>query len=126
MKNLIETAIKAGNFKTLITVVREADLYDTLSKEGPYTIFAPTDEAFANLPSGTLENIIQNKEKLTEILTYHVIPNKIRAKEVATLKNCKTINGRLCMLLNMSTFSESPPDSVPTVTPERQSCILFW
>lgn len=94
MKNLIETAIEAGNFKTLITAVREAELYDTLSNEGPYTIFAPTDEAFLNLPSGTLENIFQNKEKLTEILTYHVVPNIVKSDEVINLKNTKTINGK--------------------------------
>ena len=94
MKNLIQTAIEAGNFKTLITAMQEADLYDTLSGDGPYTVFAPTDEAFSKLPSGALENILHDKERLTEVLTYHVIEKKVKAKEVIILKNAKTINGK--------------------------------
>jgi uncharacterized surface protein with fasciclin (FAS1) repeats len=94
MKNLIQTAVEAGNFKTLITAMQEADLYDTLSGDGPYTVFAPTDEAFSKLPSGALENILQDKERLTEVLTYHVLKKKVKAKEVKILKNAKTVNGK--------------------------------
>ena len=94
MKNLVETAIEAGNFKTLVKAVQEAGLVDTLSKEGPFTVFAPTDEAFSKLPSGTLENLLQDKEKLTEILTYHVVADKVMSNQVEQLKNAKTVNGK--------------------------------
>ena len=94
MKNLVETAIEAGNFKTLVKAVQEAGLVDTLSKEGPFTVFAPTDEAFSKLPSGTLEKLLQDKEKLTEILTYHVVADKVMSNQVGQLKNAKTVNGK--------------------------------
>ena len=94
MKNLIETAIEAGNFKTLIKAVQEAGLIDVLSSEGPYTIFAPNDEAFSKIPNGTLENILQDKEKLTNLLTYHVVPNKVTSKQVLKIKNARTVNGK--------------------------------
>jgi len=94
VKNLIETTIEAGNFKTLIKAVQEAGLVDTLSGDGPFTVFAPTDEAFSKLPDGTIENLLDDKEKLTEILTYHVIPNKVMSKEVVNIKNAKTVNGK--------------------------------
>lgn len=94
MKNLIETVTEAGNFKTLIKAVQEAGLIDVLSSEGPYTIFAPNDEAFSKLPNGTLENILQDKEKLTNLLTYHVVPNKVMANDVINLKNTGTVLGK--------------------------------
>jgi len=94
MKNLVETAIEAGNFKTLVKAVQEAGLVDTLSSEGPFTVFAPTDEAFAKLPEGTLESLLQDKEKLTEILTYHVVQNKVMANDVVNISNAKTVNGK--------------------------------
>ena len=94
MKNIVETAIEAGNFKTLVTAVQEANLVDTLSGTGPFTVFAPTDQAFAKLPPGTIEGLLKNKEKLTEILTYHVVPQKVMAQSVMHLKSAKTANGR--------------------------------
>jgi len=94
MKNLVETAIEAGNFKTLVKAVQEAGLVDTLSSEGPFTVFAPTDEAFAKLPAGTIESLLQDKEKLTEILTYHVVQNMVMANDVVNIKNAKTVNGK--------------------------------
>ena len=94
MKNLVETAIEAGNFKTLVKAVREAGLLDTLSREGPFTIFAPTDEAFAKLPAGTIDNLIKDKEKLTNVLTYHVVPDKVMSTDVLNLDNAKTVNGK--------------------------------
>jgi uncharacterized surface protein with fasciclin (FAS1) repeats len=94
MKNLVETAIEAGNFKTLVKAVQEAGLADTLSNEGPYTVFAPTDEAFENLPFGTIEKLLLDKEKLTEILTCHVIQNKVMYDEVANITIAKTANGK--------------------------------
>ena len=94
MKNLIETAIEAGNFKTLVKAVQEADLVDTLSSEGPFTVFAPTDDAFAKLPEGTIESLLKDKEKLTNILTYHVVPDKVMSDDVIKIKNAKTVNGK--------------------------------
>ena len=94
MKNLVETAIDAGIFKTFIQVLQETGLVDTLSNEGPFTIFAPTDEAFAKLPSGTLDNLLKDKEKLTDVLTCHVIQDKVMANDVANLKNTKSVNGK--------------------------------
>lgn len=94
MKNLVETAVEAGNFKTLVKAVQEAGLVDTLSDEGPFTVFAPTDEAFSKLPEGTIENLLKDREKLTEILTYHVVPNKVMSEEVVKLRNAQTVNGK--------------------------------
>jgi len=94
MKNLIETAIEVGNFKTLVKAVQEADLVETLQREGPFTVFAPTDEAFAKLPPGTIENLLNDKEKLTEILTYHVVPDKIMSDAVLKITTATTANGK--------------------------------
>ena len=94
MKNLVETAVEAGNFKTLVKAVQKAGLVETLEGEGPYTVFAPTDEAFAKLPEGTLEELLNDKDKLTDILTYHVVPNKVMSNSVINLKTAKTANGK--------------------------------
>lgn len=94
MKNVVDTAIEAGNFKTLVKAVQEAGLVDILNGSGPFTVFAPTDDAFSKIPSETLQKILQDKEKLTSILTYHVIPSKVLADQVTTLKNVKTVNGK--------------------------------
>lgn len=94
MKNLVETAIDAGNFKTLIKAVQEAGLVETLQGDGPFTIFAPTDEAFAKLPDGTIEGLLNDKEKLTDILTYHVVPDKVMSDAVVNLQSAKTANGK--------------------------------
>jgi len=102
MKDLIETAIDAGNFKTLINAIYESGLADTLSREGPFTIFAPTDDAFSKLPSGSLEKFLKDKERLTEILTYHVIDNKVMSDEVGKNKNIKTVNGKKIIIKNSS------------------------
>lgn len=82
--NIVQTAEKAGNFKTLTTALKAADLVKTLEGKGPYTVFAPTDEAFAKLPKGELESLLkpENKAKLTKILTYHVVSSKILAKDI--------------------------------------------
>lgn len=94
MKNVVDTAVEAGNFKTLVKAVQEAGLVDTLAGDGPFTVFAPTDEAFSKLPEGTLEGLLNNKEKLTEILTYHVVADKVMADSVMTLSNASTVNGK--------------------------------
>jgi|688.fasta_scaffold301316_2 transforming growth factor-beta-induced protein len=95
-KDIVDTAVGAGSFKTLVAAVQAADLVDTLKGKGPFTVFAPTDEAFAKLPAGTVEDLIkpENKEKLVAILTYHVVPGKVLAKDVVKLTAAKTVQGQ--------------------------------
>ena len=83
--DIVDTAVKAGSFNTLVAAVKAAGLVDTLKSAGPFTVFAPTDEAFAKLPKGTVEDLLkpENKAKLTSILTYHVVPGKIMSKDIA-------------------------------------------
>src|SRR3954449_9025549 len=92
--DIVDTAI-AGNFHTLVTAVKAADLVDTLKGPGPFTVFAPTDEAFAKLPAGTLENLLkpENKAQLRKILAYHVVAGRVTAKDVVKLDSAKTIEG---------------------------------
>lgn len=94
-KDIVDTAVSAGSFKTLVAAVTEADLVETLKSKGPFTVFAPTDEAFAALPEGTVQNLLkpENKEKLVKILTYHVVPGKVMAKDAMKLKEAKTVEG---------------------------------
>ena len=94
-KDIVTVASEAGSFKTLVAAVKAADLVETLQGEGPFTVFAPTDEAFAKLPKGTVEDLLkpENKQKLIAILTYHVVPGKVMASDVQTMK-AKTVNGK--------------------------------
>ena len=94
-KDIVDTAVEAGSFKTLVTAVKAAGLVDTLKGEGPFTVFAPTDEAFAKLPKGTVASLLkpENKQKLVDILTYHVVSGKVKAKKAAKLDSAKTVNG---------------------------------
>ncbi len=92
-KDIVDTAVAAGSFKTLATALQAAGLVDTLKGAGPFTVFAPTDEAFAKLPAGTLEGLLKDKAKLTAILTYHVVPGKVMAADVVKLKSAKTVQG---------------------------------
>jgi uncharacterized surface protein with fasciclin (FAS1) repeats len=80
--DIVETAVSAGQFTTLVAALKKADLVDTLKGAGPYTVFAPTDEAFAKLPKGALEGLLEDKEKLTAVLTYHVVPGRVMAADV--------------------------------------------
>lgn len=93
--DIVDTAVAAGSFKTLAAALQAAGLVDTLKGKGPFTVFAPTDEAFAKLPAGTVESLLkpENKAKLTAILTYHVVPGAVMASKVVTLKSAKTVNG---------------------------------
>lgn len=95
--NIVETAVAAGQFKTLAAALEAAGLIDTLTGEGPFTVFAPTDEAFAKLPAGTVESLLkpENKEKLKSILLYHVVPGNVTAKQVMKLngRTVKTLEG---------------------------------
>ncbi len=96
MTDIVDLAIGAGSFKTLTSALVAADLVDVLRGDGPFTVFAPTDEAFAKLPKGTLEALLkpENRDQLTAILTYHVVPGKLDAEEVASRRNIKTVNGQ--------------------------------
>lgn len=97
-KDIVDTAVDAGSFTTLVKAVQAAGLVDTLKGEGPFTVFAPTDEAFANLPAGTLEALLQDKAKLTAILTYHVVPGAVMAADVVKLSSAKTVQGQSVMI----------------------------
>jgi uncharacterized surface protein with fasciclin (FAS1) repeats len=90
---IVDVAVKAGVFETLVAAVKAAGLVDTLSGEGPFTVFAPTDEAFAKLPAGTVEALLADKEALTRVLTYHVVPGKVTSDQVVKLSQAKTILG---------------------------------
>jgi uncharacterized surface protein with fasciclin (FAS1) repeats len=95
-KDIVDTAVGAGKFSTLVAAVKAAGLVDTLKGAGPFTVFAPTDEAFAKLPKGTIEDLLkpENKEKLAAILTYHVVPGKVMAADIKGKKeNVKTVQG---------------------------------
>ena len=93
-KDIVATAVEAGNFTTLVAAVQEAGLVEVLQGEGPYTVFAPTDEAFAKLPEGTIEALLADKEALTAILTYHVVPGRVLAEDVVNLDTAKTVQGQ--------------------------------
>lgn len=93
MPNIVETAIAAGNFKTLVAAVTAANLGETLSGTGPFTVFAPTDEAFAKLPAGTVDGLLKDIPQLTKILTYHVVSGKVMAADVVKLHSAKTVEG---------------------------------
>ena len=97
-KNIVEVAVEAGSFQTLVAAVQAAGLAETLSMEGPFTVFAPTDEAFAKLPEGTIEALLQDKEQLTAILTYHVVPGRVMAADVVGLSSATTVNGQDVMV----------------------------
>ena len=94
--DIVDTAVAAGSFNTLVAAVKAAGLIETLKSAGPFTIFAPTDEAFAKLPTGTIESLLQpeNKGKLAGILTYHAVAGAVMAKDVVHLKTAKTVNGQ--------------------------------
>ena len=95
-QDIIETARSAGSFNTLITAIDAADLTDTLRSEGPFTVFAPTDAAFAQLPSGTVENLLkrENRAQLQALLTYHVVSGKVMSSDAAMLASAKSVNGQ--------------------------------
>ena len=93
-KDIVDTAVAAGSFKTLATALEAAGLVDTLKGPGPFTVFAPTDAAFAKLPAGTVEGLLKDKPKLTAILTYHVVPGNVKAADVVKLDSAKTVNGQ--------------------------------
>jgi uncharacterized surface protein with fasciclin (FAS1) repeats len=93
-KDIVETAVAAGSFKTLAAALQAAGLVDTLKGQGPFTVFAPTDEAFAKIPKADLDALLKDKAKLTRVLTYHVVPGKVMAADVAKLSQAKTVEGQ--------------------------------
>jgi uncharacterized surface protein with fasciclin (FAS1) repeats len=95
-KDIVETAVDAGTFTTLAAALEAAGLIETLKGEGPFTVFAPTDEAFAKLPAGTVEDLLkpENREGLIAVLTYHVVPGEVKAADVVGLDEAETVNGQ--------------------------------
>jgi uncharacterized surface protein with fasciclin (FAS1) repeats len=94
-KDIVDTAVAAGSFKTLAAALQAAGLVDTLKGKGPFTVFAPTDEAFAKIPKAALDALIADKAKLTKVLTYHVVAGKVMAADVVKLKEAKTVEGQM-------------------------------
>ncbi|MBH8580046.1 fasciclin domain-containing protein [Bisbaumannia pacifica] len=95
-KDIVDTAVEAGQFQTLVAAVEAAGLVETLKGEGPFTVFAPTDEAFAALPEGTVESLLmeENREQLQSILTYHVVPGSVMAEQAMSLDSATTVQGQ--------------------------------
>jgi len=93
MPDIVDTAVSAGSFNTLVTAVKAAGLVETLKGDGPYTVFAPTDEAFAKVPKATLDGLLADKEALRKVLLYHVVPGKVSSAEVVELTSAKTAQG---------------------------------
>ncbi len=91
--DIVDTAVAAGSFNTLVTAVKEAGLVEVLKGEGPFTVFAPTDAAFAKLPAGTLDGLLKDKAKLTQILTYHVVPGRVDSSAVKGIAKLATVEG---------------------------------
>jgi uncharacterized surface protein with fasciclin (FAS1) repeats len=91
--DIVDTAVKAGSFTTLVAAVKAAGLVETLKGTGPFTVFAPTDEAFAKLPKGTVDDLLKDIPKLKKILTYHVVAGKVMAADVVKLKSATTVEG---------------------------------
>ena len=93
LANIVDTAVNAGSFSTLVAAIKAAQLVDTLKGAGPFTVFAPTDEAFAKLPEGTVDALLKDIPKLKKILTYHVVSGKVMAADVVKLKSATTVEG---------------------------------
>lgn len=95
-KDIVDTAVEAGQFETLAAALGAAGLVETLKGSGPFTVFAPTDAAFSKLPDGTVQNLLkpENRDQLTAILTYHVVPGRIMAAEVVKMNEAETVNGK--------------------------------
>ena len=99
--DIVDTAVSAGNFTTLVAAVKAAGLVDTLKSAGPFTVFAPTDEAFAKLPAETVEGLLKDPAKLKDILLYHVVSGKVMADSVVKMKSAKTVEGGMVKIQAM-------------------------
>jgi len=115
MSTIVETAVNAGNFKTLVAAVQAAGLVDTLNGAGPFTVFAPTDEAFAKLPEGTVESLLADKDKLTKVLTYHVVSGKVMAADVSGMTEAPSLEGGM---LKIDTSNGVMINNSHVVTPD--------
>jgi uncharacterized surface protein with fasciclin (FAS1) repeats len=93
MADIVDTAVNAGTFGTLVAAIKAAGLVDTLKGKGPFTVFAPTDDAFAKLPAGTVDGLLKDLPKLKKILTYHVVSGKVMAAEAMKMKSANTVEG---------------------------------
>lgn len=91
--DIVDTAVSAGSFNTLVEAVKAADLVDTLKSDGPFTVFAPTDDAFAKIPAEDLQALLADKDALSKILTYHVVPGEVTAAEIKNMMSAKTVEG---------------------------------
>ena len=120
-KDIVDTAVAAGSFKTLVAALKAVGLVDTLKGKGPFTVFAPTDDAFAKLPAGTVDELLrpENKQKLIAILTYHVVAGKVTAAQAMKLNSAKTVNGES---LNISTEGSTVKINDATVTKADIMC----
>jgi uncharacterized surface protein with fasciclin (FAS1) repeats len=120
-QDIVDTAMAAGSFKTLVAALKAAGLVDTLKGKGPFTVFAPTDDAFAKLPAGTVDDLLkpENKQKLIAILTYHVVPGKVTAAQAMKVNSAKTVNGEA---LNISTQGGTVMINDATVTKADIMC----
>ena len=104
MPDIVDIAVSNGNFETLVTAVKAADLVDVLKSPGPFTVFAPTDEAFAKLPPGTIQTLVQNIPQLSRILTYHVVPGKLTQAELQTMGSVTSVEGTVIPIPSSSSF----------------------
>lgn len=116
--DIIETATAAGSFITLLSAIESAGLTETLKEDGPYTVFAPTDEAFAGVPAGTLDAILSNQTELTRVLTYHVVAGTYNASDLAGVESLTTLEGST---LNVSTDGVVTVDGATVVTADIQA-----
>ena len=117
-KDIVDTAVAAGNFTTLARALDAAGLVGTLKGPGPFTVFAPTDEAFAKLPPGTLDALLADKAKLTQVLTYHVVPGKVMASDVVKLDSARTVQGQA---IRISTAGGVKVDDATVIRPDIQA-----
>lgn len=104
MPDIVDIAVSSGNFETLVTAVKAANLVDTLKSPGPFTVFAPTDEAFAKLPPGTIQTLVQNIPQLTRILTYHVVSGKLTQAELETVDSVISVEGTVIPIHSSNGF----------------------
>lgn len=118
MADIIDTAINAGSFKTLIAAVKAAGLVDTLKGPGPFTVFAPTDDAFARLPEGTVEALLDDISQLTKILTYHVLVGKVMSADMVNLNSVPTLEGSA---LTIDASSGVKVNKATVVTPDVEA-----
>ena len=103
-KDIVDIATSAGSFNTLIEAVKAAGLVETLKGEGPFTVFAPTDEAFAQIPSEDLQALLADKEALTKLLTYHVLPTKLMSGQARTVSSAKTVSGDIVRIIGSYSY----------------------